>query len=501
MADARDRTPRTRSRADQKTFKPSPKRKSPRLSSSKQTKLAGDARVNIGSAFETWSEVKASKGLKSDAELALTLLNQMKRLPTNSDSSGPSKKKIKLSQSEVQTLIEQEVQTALTKKENKLLGLIGTIQEQDESLDYKSSIQKLEERMNTVTRRAEAAIAFMTKTHKENPQPSLDNVKIKREDSAKDKKIPPGFKSDIESMEKRVEFLNMMKSTKTGLTKMQEDNESLKAVIAKQKLPPPVPTPNGSSDCKESLIKKEPDVEESKQSVEDSKQSVEESKQSVEDSKQSVEESKQFVEDSKQSVEDSKQSVEESKQSVEDSKQSVKLKAVMVKEENLSSDHSRPNTEQDELYSYPPLPSTNFPSILSIEVASYNLPGRPKVNVALIKNPVGLSVLWSVEDKDPSAAPPMDSYGLFMTMEKVKGSGVFPSWTALGEVEAVPLPMCVMISKYKPGHTVCVAVIGKDKFGRTNWEETAMGWASYDHFKTQNHNHIDAHIGHTHWPN
>ncbi|XP_033998986.1 activating transcription factor 7-interacting protein 2 isoform X2 [Trematomus bernacchii] len=387
----------------------------------------------------------------------------MKRLPTNSDSSGPSKKKIKLSQSEVQTLIEQEVQTALKKKQNKLLGLIGTIQEQDESLDYKSSIQKLEERMNTVTRRAEAAIAFMTKTHKENPQPSLDNVKIKREDSAKDKKIPPGFKSDIESMEKRVEFLNMMKSTKTGLTKMQEDNESLKAVIAKQKLPPPVPTPNGSSDCKESLIKKEPDVEESKQSVEESKQSVEESKQSVEDSKQSVEESKQSVEDSKQSVEESKQSVE--------------LKAVMVKEENLSSDHSRPNptnTEQDELYSYPPLPSTNFPSILSIEVASYNLPGRPKVNVALIKNPVGLSVLWSVEDKDPSAAPPMDSYGLFMTMEKVKGSGVFPSWTALGEVAAVPLPMCVMISKYKPGHTVCVAVIGKDKFGRYGQYSTVV---------------------------
>ncbi|KAK1877361.1 Activating transcription factor 7-interacting protein 1 [Dissostichus eleginoides] len=344
-------------------------------------------------------------------------------VPSNSDSSGPSDKKIKLSQSEVQTLIEQEVQTALKKKENKLLGLIGTIQELDESLNYKSCIQKLEERMNTVTRRSEAAISFMTKTQKENPQPSLDNVKIKRADSAKDKmKIPPVVKSDIESMEKKVEFLNMMKSTKTTLTKMQEDNEYMKVVVARltAKLPPPVPTPNGSSDCNGTHIKKEPDHE------------------------------------------------AEKKPTVEELKQLVEPKAVKVKVENPSSDHSsspnQTNTEQDEL-SYPPLPSPTFPSILSIEVASYNLPGRPKVNMALIKHPVGLSVLWNVEDIDPPA-PPMDSYGLFMTMEKVKGSGVFPSWTALGEVAAVPLPMCVMISKYKPGHTVCVAVIGKDKFGR-----------------------------------
>lgn len=45
---------------------------------------------------------------------------------------------------QLETLIEQEVDTVFKKRENKLQGLIGTIQQLDREVDYESSMQKLE---------------------------------------------------------------------------------------------------------------------------------------------------------------------------------------------------------------------------------------------------------------------------------------------------------------------------------------------------------------------
>ncbi|KAM9345600.1 uncharacterized protein atf7ip2 isoform 2-T2 [Symphorus nematophorus] len=346
----------------------------------------------------------------------------MKRLPSESPSPGPSAKKIKFFQSEVQTLIEQEVHSAVKKNETKQQSLIKTIQQLDHRVE--SSIQKLEARINRLTKKAEAAFAGTTKKEEKSPLSSLVNVdKIRSDSQDETMETVSQNKKRSESMDKTGEVSKMIETTKKAVKKMHADSKALTAAIADlREQPPPPVLPPRSSPKKElvRIIKKDPDDE------------------------------------------------QENENHVEESKQSEEPKAERMKEECLSPDNSnRPQhtvSNQDKLV-YPPLPPTTFPSILNMEAASYNIPQKPDVHLALIKNPPSLSVLWNVKEIDPSA-PPMDSYSVCMAMEKVKGSGVFPKWKIIGIVKAIPLPICVMIHKYKPGHKVCVAVVGKDKFGR-----------------------------------
>ncbi|XP_070779706.1 activating transcription factor 7-interacting protein 2 [Enoplosus armatus] len=421
MADAQDQTRGGFKRpAREKVNRSAKPGKLTTLSQQLTVRSKARARVNIGLALQRWRAVKTGNGLKSDREVAVYLLDAMKRLSSRPASSGASEKNVKFSQSEVLTLIKQEVSRALRKNETKLQGLIETIQQLDQGVDYKSSIQKLEARINTATKRAEAALAYMTKTQKKSPLPPRVNVGTIRPHS-KDEAVQTESQIDkksVECMDKSGAFFQMIETTKKELKKLHADNEALTAAITdlSEEPPPMVLTPYGSCECKEvaRVIKKEPEDQQEKEN-----------------------------------------NVEEPK-------------AERVRVERLSPGNSNDGKHTDsklEELSYPPLPPTTFSPILNVEAASFSIPQRPEVHLALIRNPAGLSVLWNVEKKDPSA-PPMESYSVLMTMEKVKGSGVFPTWKTLGEVTAITLPMCVMISKYKPGHKVCVAVVGKDKFGR-----------------------------------
>ncbi|XP_026217556.1 activating transcription factor 7-interacting protein 2 isoform X2 [Anabas testudineus] len=340
----------------------------------------------------------------------------MKRQPPSQASSSSSDKKIRVSTSEIRTLIEQEIHMTIKKNETKLQGLIETIQQLDCGVDYESSIRKLEAKIDTVAKRAEAALAYMTKTEKKSSLPSLVNVDIIKTDSGGGK--IETVKQNDESkdcMDKGGKLFQMMETTKKALKKMRSNNEALTAAITElsEESPPPVFDSIGSPN-----IKKETEDEQHKQNTEE------------------------FEEP----------------------------KAKRVKVECLSPGSSNipkhtDSQEPKEKLSYPPLPSTTFPSTLDDEADSYNIPQRLEVHLALIKDPPGLSVLWKVEKEDPNA-PPMDSYSVYLTTEKVKGSGVFPAWKIIGEVRAIDLPMCVLINRYKLGHKLCVAVIGKDIFGR-----------------------------------
>ncbi|KAM9392225.1 uncharacterized protein atf7ip2 [Pholidichthys leucotaenia] len=363
----------------------------------------------------------------------------------SSSSVEPKGLKIKIFKSKVQKLIEREVSSAVN--ETKIQELIESIQQQDNEIDYGSAIQKLETRINTLSKRAEAALAYMIKTQKKSPLFSIVNVDVMGGDQE-------GESTEKSCEDKRSkncvaevgEIFEIMEKTKKAAIKMRADNTALTATIA-------------------DLIE-EQHMDQKKAPKRSHEDSVDSNKEQP--SSDTGPNSRHNHEDCGLVIKEESDDWQENNSHNKVLNESGEQQAKKVKEECCSpqkNDLEHKGDKKQDKPLYPPLPPIMFPSNLAKEAELYCPPQKVKVNMAIVRNPPGLSLMWTVSEIDPSA-PPMDSYFVCLTMEKVKGSGVFPDWQILHEVKAVEFPMCVLVKKYKPGHKLCAVVVGKDVFGR-----------------------------------
>ncbi|KAM4716657.1 uncharacterized protein atf7ip2 isoform 1-T1 [Anableps anableps] len=429
--------------------------------------LRRDSRVNIGLAFQSWCALKESHGFTSDAEVALHLLNETKALPPMSGPAEASNMTLKISQSEVQALIEQEVHKAVANKERQIESIIQHLQDTNDEASFETSIQKLENRIDAIARRAEVALSHLANIQKQSSSSSAGNTDILREGPEHD---PVETMSQIDTKRmnceaKSGELLKMMETTRNALKNFHSDHEVLTTAMAEldPEESPPVLTPWGSPVSKErkkvlkhlwssndDLCEKPPppclspyDSSESKKVATIKTETTHFQNEDDDDEKQ-----KHFEEPMAKRLKK------------DDSSPGHSSSPAPKEMESMES-----VKDAEDMFFYPPLPNIPFPSILKMEAASYSMPPRVDVNLAFIRNPTRISVLWNVEEEDPSA-PPMESYTIFLTMETFKGSGVFLKWDTYDKLQAKSLPMCALINKYKRGHRLCAAVVGKDVFGR-----------------------------------
>ncbi|XP_061905448.1 uncharacterized protein atf7ip2 isoform X2 [Entelurus aequoreus] len=241
----------------------------------------------------------------------------MKRLLPESDY--PENGKRRFSKSELEAVMEREIQKAVHSNNSRLQILTETIQQLQHEIDYGSTMQKLEARIETIKRRAKAALAA-AETKKKRSVKDSEIINIDSDDNS--------MPETIDKRKKKTNYLiEIMESTTSSLKRIQAGNTVMSALenLCKAASPPP-----------------------------------------------------------------QRQMPEEH-----------------PSQPNISGVQQAP-AQQDEP-PYPPLPLNAFPSVLNMEAASYNIPEKVKVHLALIKHPATLSVMWNLDEEDASP-PPMESY-------------------------------------------------------------------------------------------
>lgn len=277
--------------------------------------------------------------------------------------------------------------------------------------------------MMMLTRRAEAAYIHMTKTNVKNPTASLVNDIMSRSHSEDDSRSVSENSISMDLREGTGELMvQFMENTKKELERLRADNAALKAAVEDLTREHASPSPSFSTN----------NHPQSQVIVGLAKLLRKEEVRTSEDTPTSS--------------------------------MSLKRLQVELPSPDGGSSPKRIKLEPEEL-PYPPLPEMPFTISLSPEAAIYSIPPKLKVEVGRIKNPPQLSVFWKEDEEDP-LAPPMESYRVFYTTEQAMGSGIFQDWQHLGDMKAVPLPMFSIITTFRPGHKICVTVVGKDKFGR-----------------------------------
>ncbi|XP_015259512.1 PREDICTED: uncharacterized protein LOC107104110 [Cyprinodon variegatus] len=161
--------------------------------------------------------------------------------PTESSNMDP-----KISLSEVQTLIEQEVQKALADKDREVESVIQHLQDTYEETSFEMSIQRLENRINAVARRAEVALSYIAKNQKQSPPSSTDNTNILSESPQHDhvKATPENRKGPTYKTTSGT-IIKMMQTARNALKRFHADNEGLTTVLKDSDFErtPPVLTP------------------------------------------------------------------------------------------------------------------------------------------------------------------------------------------------------------------------------------------------------------------